>query len=85
MVYCETRIKTCVFLKSYSIITPPAETAFGVFIQPPPRFAGTPGKANCYGQTALTSRFGGLNGAASALGYFGASARQDAILTFCRG
>ena len=29
-----------------------APVAFGVFIQPPPRFAGTPGQANCYGQSA---------------------------------
>src|SRR5262249_24369209 len=25
--------------------------SFGIFIQPPPRFAGMPGKANCYGQS----------------------------------
>jgi len=26
--------------------------AFGLFIQPPPKFAGTAGRANCYGQSA---------------------------------
>ena len=43
--------------------------AFGVFIQP--RFAGTPGKANCFGRSvaALARTFGGLNAAASALGF----------------
>jgi YVTN family beta-propeller protein len=44
--------------------------ALGVFIQPPPRFAGTPGKANCYGKSvsALVRQYKGLNAAAAALG-----------------
>jgi YVTN family beta-propeller protein len=39
-------------------------TAFGIFIQPAPRFAGTPGKANCYGLSvsALARQYRGLNG-----------------------
>ena len=43
--------------------------ANGIFIQP--RFAGTPGKANCFGRSvaALARTFGGLNAAASALGF----------------
>src|SRR5262245_40229641 len=43
--------------------------AFGVFIQPPPKFAGTPGYSNCYGKStsALTQQYGGLGNAAAAL------------------
>jgi hypothetical protein len=52
-----------------------------------PVFAGTPGKANCQGQSvaALARRYGGLNGAAAALGYADVSALQGAIMTFCEG
>jgi hypothetical protein len=59
--------------------------AFGVFIQPPPRFAGTPGKANCYGQSvsALAQQLGWLNTAAAALGFSGVSALQNAIMAYC--
>jgi len=40
----------------------------GIFIQPPPpppRFAGTPGQANCYGKSvsALVRQYHGLNAA----------------------
>ena len=61
--------------------------AFGMFIQPPPRFAGTPGRANCYGQSvsALARQYGGLNVAAAALGYSGVRPLQNVILTFCGG
>jgi YVTN family beta-propeller protein len=61
--------------------------AFGIFIQQAPRFAGTPGKANCFGQSvaALVRQFGGLNAAAAALGFANVSALQNAILTFCGG
>jgi hypothetical protein len=64
--------------------------AFGIFIQPappPPRFAGTPGKANSHGQSvsALARQFGGLNGAAAALGFASVNALQEAILAFCGG
>jgi uncharacterized repeat protein (TIGR03803 family) len=53
----------------------------------PVTFAGTPGKPNCYGQSisALARHYGGLNGAAAALGYADVSALQSAILTFCEG
>jgi hypothetical protein len=56
-----------------------------VFAQP--LFAGTPGKANCHGQSvsALARQYGGMNGAAAALGYAGVSALQNAILMFCGG
>jgi YVTN family beta-propeller protein len=59
----------------------------GNFIQPAARFAGAPGKANCHGQSvsALARQYGGLNSAASALGYTDVSALQNAILTFCAG
>jgi len=48
-------------------------------------FAGTPGKANCYGQSvsALTKQYGGLNNAAAALGYLNVSALQNAIEAYC--
>jgi len=57
----------------------------GNFIQPTPRFAGTPGKANCYGQSvsALARQYGGLNSAARALGFSDVNALQKAILAFC--
>jgi YVTN family beta-propeller protein len=59
--------------------------AFGVFIQPAPKFAGTPGKANCHGQSvsALARQYRGLNAAAGALGYSSVSALQNAIMAFC--
>jgi YVTN family beta-propeller protein len=59
--------------------------AFGVFIQPALRFAGRPGKANCYGQSvsALVRQYRGLNAAASALGFASVKALQDAIEDYC--
>jgi YVTN family beta-propeller protein len=61
--------------------------AFGVFIQPPPSFAGTPGLSNCYSQSvaALARQFVGLNAAAAGLGFRSAQAVQAAIMTFCHG
>jgi YVTN family beta-propeller protein len=64
--------------------------AFGMFIQPAqptPRFAGTPGEANCYGQSfpALTQQYHGLDAAATALGFSSVRALQIAILEFCEG
>jgi hypothetical protein len=52
-----------------------------------PVFAGTPGKANCHGQSvsALARQYGGLNSAAAALGYADVSALQSAIMAFCEG
>jgi YVTN family beta-propeller protein len=59
--------------------------AFGVFIQPPPRFAGTPGFSNCHGNSvaALVRQFGGLHNAAAALGFLSVQALEHAILAFC--
>jgi YVTN family beta-propeller protein len=61
--------------------------AFGLFIQPELRFAGTPGTANCIGQSiaALTRQFVGLNAAAAALWFSSVSALQNAIMAFCEG
>jgi YVTN family beta-propeller protein len=61
--------------------------AFGIFIQPAPRFAGTPGHSNCHGQSvaALARQFGGLNAAATALAFSSVKALQNAILAFCGG
>jgi hypothetical protein len=55
-----------------------------VFVQPP-KFAGTPGAPNCFGESvnALQAQYGGLNGAAAALGYSSVRALQNAILAFC--
>ena len=55
------------------------------FTTPEPIFAGTPGKANCHGQSvsALAKQYGGLNNAAAALGYPSVSALQNAIMQFC--
>jgi YVTN family beta-propeller protein len=63
-----------------------APSAFGIFIQPPPRFAGVPGSANCHGKSvsALATKFGGLPAAAAALGFASVQALQDAITAFCQ-
>jgi YVTN family beta-propeller protein len=59
--------------------------AYGIFIQPTPRFAGTPGKANCHGQSvsALARQYGGLDAAAAALGYSSVPVLQNAIAEHC--
>jgi uncharacterized repeat protein (TIGR03803 family) len=51
------------------------------------KFAGTPGKPNCFGKSisALARQYGGLNAAAEALGYPSVRALQKAILEFCEG
>lgn len=50
-------------------------------------FAGTPGTANCRGQsiTKLANQYGGLNAAAKALGYGSVQALQSAINAYCGG
>jgi YVTN family beta-propeller protein len=60
-----------------------APQAFGVFIQP--RFAGTPGDANCHGKShsALAQTFGGLNAAAIVLGFPTVEALHTAVNAFC--
>jgi YVTN family beta-propeller protein len=64
--------------------------AFGIFIQQAqtkPRFAGTPGKSNCYGQSVspLARQYGGLDAAAAALGFSSIRELKHAILEFCEG
>jgi DNA-binding beta-propeller fold protein YncE len=52
----------------------------------PPVFAGTSGTPNCHGESlsALAREFGGLEAAASALGFASAQALHEAIRAFCR-
>src|SRR5215472_1347157 len=47
--------------------------------------AGTPGEANCHGRTvsAMAHEFGGIDAAASTLGFSSVSALQDGINVFC--
>jgi hypothetical protein len=47
--------------------------------------AGTPGNANCHGKSvsALANEFGGLDAAASALGFSSVQALQDTFKAFC--
>jgi hypothetical protein len=56
-----------------------------VIMELAPVFAGTPGKANCHGKSvsALAKQYGGLNGAAAALGFDSVDALQGAIQEFC--
>jgi hypothetical protein len=62
-----------------------AGTVFEVGFVVPVVFAGTPGKANCHGKSvwALAKQYGGLNGAAAALGFDSVNALQIAIDKFC--
>jgi hypothetical protein len=48
--------------------------------------AGTPGQANCHGESisALTHQFGGIDSAASALGFATVEALQDTFTLFCK-
>jgi hypothetical protein len=48
-------------------------------------FAGTPGSPNCHGTSvsALANQYGGLDAAATALGYSNVQALQDAVTTYC--
>jgi hypothetical protein len=50
-------------------------------------FAGTPGQANCQGQSvsALAQQYGGLAAAAAALGYSSVPVLQNAIAEYCAG
>ena len=73
---------------STAIVGAPGDDEVGaVWVYAQPMFAGTPGKANCHGQSvsALARMYGGLNGATAALGYADVSALQSAIMTFCGG
>jgi YVTN family beta-propeller protein len=52
---------------------------------PGARFAGTPGDANCHGESisALAQTFGGLNAAAIALGFPTVLGLQTSVNTYC--
>ncbi|HEY2539134.1 MAG TPA: hypothetical protein VGI28_06495 [Stellaceae bacterium] len=54
---------------------------------PPPVFAGTPGKLNCFGKSvsALAQQYGGLHAAAAALGYSSVQVLQNDIAVYCTG
>jgi YVTN family beta-propeller protein len=56
-----------------------------LFIQPGPRFAGIPGKSDCFGKSvsALRRQFNGLNAAAEALGFGSIGGLEEAVLEFC--
>jgi len=58
---------------------------FGTVFKLAVTFDGTPGRANCHGTSvsALNKQFGGLNAAASALGFSSVSALQNAVVAFC--
>ena len=47
--------------------------------------AGTPGQANCHGQTVsgMAEQFGGIDASASTLGYSSVTALHDGIGVFC--
>ena len=47
--------------------------------------AGIPGEPNCNGETvdALAAQFGGINPAASALGFSSVAALHDSLTQFC--
>jgi hypothetical protein len=73
-------------------ISPPVppmivDAAMNITVTGTVAFAGTPGKPNCHGQSvsALARQFGGLDGAARALGFPSVQALQDAIRAFCGG
>ena len=65
----------------------PMENAMNITVTGSGTFAGVPGTPNCHGQSvsALARQFGGLGSAASALGFAGVPALQDAISVFCHG
>ncbi len=51
----------------------------------PPKFAGTPGQANCTGVTVstLANTYGGIAHAAKSLGYANVAALQSAVSSYC--
>jgi hypothetical protein len=63
---------------------PTFNMAFSLSGETVPR-AGTPGRANCHGKSvsALAHQFGGLDAAASALGFSSVEALHDAFKAFC--
>src|SRR5262249_14086269 len=77
--FCQSPINnkgTVAFLGSF------ADGSQSIIVAQP--FAGTPGEANCHGQSvsALTEQFGSLAAAAAALGYSSVQALQVSIRAF---
>jgi hypothetical protein len=71
-----------------SSVSPPFVSSVGAaWVFAKPVFAGTPGEANCHGQSvsALAQQFGGLDNAAAALGFPSVQALQGVIRAFCEG
>jgi hypothetical protein len=73
-------------------ISPPfppttVDAAMNITVTGTAAFAGQPGTANCHGQSvaAVARQFGGLKGAAAALGFPSVQALQEAIRQFCTG
>jgi len=73
-------------------ISPPfppvtVDAAMNITVTGTVAFTGEPGRPNCYGESvsALARQFGGLDAAASALGFRSVRALQDAISAFCGG
>jgi hypothetical protein len=68
------------YLNIHSKVHPGGEIRGFLFI-----LAGTPGSANCHGQSvsALAQQFGGLAHAADTLGFASVKALQDTIKDFC--
>jgi hypothetical protein len=62
-----------------------AENQVSLIDEPQSRFAGTPGKPNCHGQSvsALAQQFGGVDIAAATLGFPTVSDLQSAISQYC--
>jgi hypothetical protein len=64
-----------------------ADNQLSLIDQPKLSFAGTPGRANCQGQSiaTLAGLYGGLDGAAAGLGFSSVSALQNAVMAYCGG
>jgi hypothetical protein len=64
-----------------------AENQVSLIDQTQLSFAGTPGQANCQGQSiaTLVGLYGGLDGASAALGFSSVSALQNAVMAYCAG
>ena len=70
-----------------SVTPPTADPTFAITFEGSPGFAGTPGQANCHGESVsvLAQHLGGMASAAPALGYAGVQALQVAIQTYRGG
>ena len=64
-----------------------AENQVSLIDRPQLSFAGTPGQANCHGQSiaVLAQQYGGLEGAVAALAFPDVPTLQSAVAAFCAG